>query len=102
MGIKHTPGPWVVGMSSDNGIHCIDAIDPKDGKRFEVCEVWGIDHDKTECEISKANARLISSAPDLLEALEDLMEAVKDHYAAGGYEWKQARAAIAKAKGEGQ
>lgn len=52
-----------------------------------------------ECE---ANAHLIAAAPELLEALEDLMEAVKDHYEAGGYEWKQARAAIAKAKGEEQ
>ena len=85
---KHTPGPWV---ASRGGFLCQIAINSESDT---LAVVYGENGE------NKANASLIAAAPDLLEAIEDLMEAVKDHYEAGGYEWKQARAAIAKAKGE--
>lgn len=65
---KFTPGPWRTGLSADNGIPSVKAIDPKDGMRFEVCEVWGEDRDTVETPVSRANARLIAAAPDLYEA----------------------------------
>lgn len=97
---KGTPAPWgfYKESSADNGIDCVGAVDPKDGLEFEVCEVWGIDHDKTICEVSRANARLIAAAPELLEALQQVV-AISDrkHEA-----WDKAHAAIAKATGEDQ
>lgn len=88
----HTPGPWTVGISADNGIHCVDCED------VEICEVWGAVRDKVETEESAANARLIAAAPELLEALETAAEALE---AAEFFEKAaMARAAIAKAKGE--
>lgn len=55
-----TKGPWVVGVSADNGIHCVDAETA--GGLIEICEVWGTDDDKEETSESKANARLIAEA----------------------------------------
>lgn len=56
---KHTPGPWKVGESADNGLPCVDGIDPKDGSIFEICEVWGEENDLEITEMSIANARRI-------------------------------------------
>lgn len=72
---KGVPGPWTIGVSTRHGIHCVDAVDPKDGLLFEVCEVWGIDHNAEETQRSMANAQLIAAAPDLLEALAGLYDA---------------------------
>lgn len=70
---KGVPGPWTIGVSTRHGVHCVDAVDPKDGLLFEVCEVWGIDHNAEETHRSKANARLIAAAPELLEACQALL-----------------------------
>lgn len=75
---------------------------------FEVCEVWGVNDDKIETEISLANARLIAAAPELLEALHDLLTRYVELVNCGDCgHWdpeqeddvKAARAAIAKARG---
>jgi hypothetical protein len=78
----HTPGPWKASgfsISAKGSGHIAKAL-----------EVY---MDRTTRE---ANARLIASAPDLLEALEAVI-AISDrkHDA-----WDAAKAAIAKAKGE--
>ena len=53
-----------------------------------------------EAEEARANARLIASAPELLEALSRLLSAVEaDDIGPGHIE--DARAAIARARGEG-
>lgn len=49
-------------------------------------------------EEARANARLIAAAPELLEALIELCAAPNKHRPERV--WDQARAAIAKAKGE--
>lgn len=49
---------------------------------------------------SEANARLIAAAPELLEALIDLLHQAKLSEDEGGWDFEQARAAIAKATGE--
>ena len=86
METKHTPGPWCyqLGAIVDNEGYLIADVrsrwdDGQDGEDYHF-----------------ANARLIASAPELLQALE--------YIATGGENWKDcarvARAAIAKAKGE--
>ena len=90
---QHTPGPWRVTY---------------DGTAYFVqehlkTEVLSVDEHGNPCEWSKEredNARLISAAPELLEALEEIVSA------ADGDGWNQldgnlrkARAAIAKATG---
>ena len=110
---KHTPGPWKLCFhlqSAENDASC------PCGYRGGI---WGNDGDHMVCEmgststpgeeglaparypraIELANARLISAAPDLLEALNLLVADVQDYPA-----WQRpclavdvARAAIAKA-----
>ncbi len=88
-----TPGPWAVERADD--AYCIAnvgnlVIMPCGGK---------VKHDNAE-----ADARLISAAPDLLEALEMIVAEADSYTARTGkpiYNWlDQARAAIAKARGE--
>ena len=106
MTAKHTPGPWHIGMKpgpmiyGEHGEQVADMV---------VSMINIVEH--------SANARLIAAAPDLLQALENLTDAVQsgtsyaDDTAAGkalsilsgrsGTTWlSDARAAIAKAKGE--
>lgn len=78
---KHTPGSWKV-TRNNTGVRSIDA---------PVCRVWMLRNGQ-----GIANARLISAAPDLLDALKMMLE--------GGLEGpppqaiEDARAAIAKAE----
>lgn len=77
-----TPGPWVVERADD--AYCIANV----GNLVIIPGGGKVKHDNAE-----ADARLIASAPDLLEALECLLE--MGHTKAGDL----ARAAIAKARG---
>ncbi len=87
--MKHTPGPWALheGKTAVNGA---------DGRLVASCGFLPY-RNKWD---SEANARLIASAPDLLEALEliifdiECLEPIKKHHLEEAYE------AIAKAKGE--
>ena len=95
---KHTPGPWAIKKSPK-----AEAV--TDGKDWP----WLVSYNDggyegylaiVQTENAKANARLISAAPELLEALENLertagLPAMQDDPARAA-----ARAAIAKAKGE--
>lgn len=85
--MSHTPGPWEVDkrMSGYN-------VKVKD-QDYYICETFG-EYD----DVDKADAHLIAAAPELLEALEELL----------GWEIlcpvefeEKARAAIAKARGQG-
>jgi hypothetical protein len=66
MGAKHTPGPWKTAATDDS---LIVAGRTKIASTYEVNDdVWG-----------EANARLIASAPDLLEvARRELIRAESD------------------------
>lgn len=93
---KHTPGPW---KWHDNGYPQGIRSDTGPGA-VEICRIGGVadaPEDAWECD---ANARLIAAAPDLLEALEALADKAEnvmgDHKAA----IIDARAAIAKARGQ--
>jgi hypothetical protein len=88
---KHTPGPWYIDpiKAHANGNRRIMA---------EQCTPVAVVPDHLVAE-----ARLIAAAPDLLDALEDLVSLCK-HGLDGEHdieaELADARAAIAKARGE--
>lgn len=95
----HTPGPWeVLGSEYDGTLYVMPAgvSAGRGGNRtVAVIPEWTENRD--------ANARLIDAAPELLEALKEVFvigeKLVDDVY---GYEFRQmAKAAIAKATGEG-
>jgi len=96
---RHTPGPWRVtggptprgnaaGVCSVDGLH--------------VTDVHGYG---TSIETDHANARLIAAAPDLLAALENVSAKLErlcgvSYPDAIALDLSQARAAIARAKGQ--
>lgn len=101
---QHTPGPWTVQNLEPSTIGH-DWVDGPNRRRIAVCsEIVGsgphgycqlVDTDEIA-----ANARLISAAPDLLDALKRMVDVP------GGEDGDfraiaAARAAIAKATGEG-
>jgi hypothetical protein len=85
---KHTPGPWEATEGSYGNYVAVRA-----GKKT-VCRIpWG-DGDG-------ANARLIASAPDLLDALSFLVQAAETEPGMAIYRAhiEKGKAAIAKAEG---
>ena len=100
---KHTPGPWKLIGQTDSGVSWVCPADSE-----ELCDGFA-----TVWSNGKANARLIASAPDLLEALQRAVAcgivpttSVLDGGAASYSEQVRTadaiRAAIAKATGEQQ
>ena len=96
---KHAPGPWRLSVTDDTLVRSVD-----NGLVAVAHGDYGCDW-----EVMEANARLISSAPDMLEALQELVaewdarHAAEDHrsgYTLDTAGIAMARAAIAKATGE--
>lgn len=91
---KHTPGPWVVGATS------FDIFE--DGTSEHIARCWKGERKQLD---HIANARLISAAPDLLEACGRALyhmtlrgwATTEGHELHGVYE--QVKAAIKKAEG---
>ena len=96
MEIKHTPGPWRISGYNENMGYPEPVIAGMVNGRTAYVAVC------IECQrMDDANAKLIAAAPELLEALELMI----DTHDEGGWPTASiaiARAAIAKAKGEGQ
>jgi hypothetical protein len=89
---KHTPGPWMLNLGNLCEI---------DTKSHAIAHIYGTasceTHVAREC---RANARLISAAPELLAALVELCA---DRYLSdpiNADRMANARAAIAKATGQ--
>jgi len=109
MGAKHTLGPWSIDRTSErHGQRPYGISAGKRGPTPKNIVNWGGIAAPASQE-SEANARLIASAPDLLEALTALYasyKALADSGDAGNWRLedtdsgKQALAAIAKATGE--
>lgn len=95
---KHTPGPWSADWwyheASGQGGWSFSA----GGRRLPLCDM---EMDPAKDDEPEANARLISAAPEILEALRLLMIEGPD---LDEMSWAdacdKARAAIAKATGE--
>lgn len=67
---KHTPGPWVFEPSTpEDGINCW-FVRGRGSDAREVVEVGAINGPQ---HLHEANARLIASAPDMLDALKDAL-----------------------------
>jgi len=96
----HTPGPWSVAYHDGNDQAVVS------GQHTEIATCWH--HCVVELETQmQANARLISAAPDMLEALEAAVADLEQTLRWRGEGWEcsedkllgKARAAIAKARG---
>lgn len=101
---KHTEGPWKV---SGNTELCITDVD--DFSRFiGSASIMGSNNNfKESYEEAKSNARLMSAAPEMLQALEIIYEHWNNednaYYGMDGELFpimKTVKQAIAKAKGE--
>lgn len=104
---KHTPGPWVV-LPEESGRGYIRVRGGRLGARYKIANVCAPIYDGSELaqredSESRANARLIAAAPDLLSALQVVVEQWTAQFERRGHlapPWcKQARTAIAKATG---
>lgn len=98
---KGTKGNWVWGENSASSVEGSTCIDLRGGEHditiayLQSFNDSGSDYSR---DATIANARLMSAAPDLLEALQDALHAYDKH---GEHsEWDFARAAISKALGE--
>lgn len=106
MNSKHTPGPWN-GRSYFNTLQDEIIADGRSICRVHVRKLKTIekvakDLSATEIDaIGEANLRLIAAAPELLEALRGLLHAFPGEYTNAPGHILNARAAIAKATGEG-
>ena len=85
---EHTPGPWIIMEGTDWVI-----VSPE----VSVAAVYT---PRGVREVRQANARLISAAPDLLEALNYALASHTEDVMMPDDWMDFARAAIAKAKGE--
>jgi len=97
---QHTPGPWFVVPYGDHSDYVVCSDTKGD---FRICFMATPGTQSTWHGIF-ANARLIATAPQLLEALENLTANLEHAFPAlANLEpLKSARAAIAKAKGSAQ
>ena len=84
MTTKHTPGPWHIA----NGVQIRS-------NRDQIAKIWMMRDGE-----GRANARLIASAPDLLEALIELADCGAEAWGEDRPCVKWARVVIAKATGE--
>ncbi len=121
---KHTPGPWIMSDVPGHGIEIKAKIPPprsehgeelltvyevpikpsfqvgEDGKLYALLtyEQWVQFPDQNWNDTQTANAHLIASAPELLKALEAAIAEDETHGKVASW-FRQAEAAIAKAKG---
>ncbi|MCM3565942.1 hypothetical protein [Hydrogenophaga intermedia] len=104
---KHTPGPWAVDI---DGIVVGPPVLPAVfGDPIPIGSAWvtGAYYAEDQTEESRANARLMAAAPELLDALREAMQAVEafhgpDHwdvYRDHSPEMKRWRDVITKATG---
>jgi len=89
--VAHTPGCWHIAFS-----------DMRYGRKVYAIES-AIDGRVAEVASTRANARLIAAAPDMLAALQSCLAALEYHDREAEYDWhsreiKLARAALAKAQ----
>jgi hypothetical protein len=106
--MKHTPAPWFAWRNSSYWEISAKNSNPEKFS-FDIGNVCASSPGDRDGGLQEANARLISAAPELLEALEEvtgILEMVLG--VAGGYPTEadgpaiKARNAIAKARGENE
>lgn len=119
MSNAHTPGPWTAKFTSGAGLSVHADVSKALGPRYSHdCPIYHTASDSVGLSIAyelwtqfpraeweamqQANARLISAAPELLEALRNLLDGME---ASGGWRgdeelFNAGMAAVAKATGE--
>ncbi|HEL2957133.1 TPA: hypothetical protein UL931_000330 [Stenotrophomonas maltophilia] len=110
MSSKHTPGPWKV-FPEEAHRDYVRVRGTALGRRFKIANVPTPIHEgvtERDVEETRANARLIAAAPELLAALikadqmfRDIGFVAEADRARPGSLGAEIRAAIAKATGEG-
>ena len=102
---QHTPGPWKATYGNDMSISIV-APGNAVYDELSICRVSAKDNSKER----EQNARLIASAPELLEALEDILLGAEayaktvtnpEYRAMWDGQLAKARSAIARAEGRG-
>jgi hypothetical protein len=97
---KHTPAPWHIEWAMAQGGEAHHVCDSRDMSELSIIATVHFHDD--EAGETKANANLISAAPELLELVEKLdtiLRGMGPLYASGSVA-KEVSAAIAKAKEE--
>ena len=102
---EHTPGPWVVGITDDNGSEVYTDYTVKGKDRESIATTYCVVAAEGHHE---ANAHLIAAAPDRLNACEIALRRLNEQNGQVSEEvWnanypadKALRDAIKKAKGE--
>jgi len=84
--MSYTPGPW----KHKPSIY---------GTKYRYVQI-GREKNYTTAELILADARLISAAPDLYEALQEIVDATDTGWEHLDATFTRARAALKKAKGE--
>ena len=95
----HTPGPWIIYQTNKD--QRITDVEFSVENGFSIATIYT--GDQVSIETHDSNVRLISAAPELLEALEECVEYLFNDlgkYPKESELGMKARAAIAKAKGE--
>jgi hypothetical protein len=105
----HTPGPWHVGNTNSGNVAIFAEVEHRQPGYSEAC-ICAVSPICDATHEDYANARLLSSAPDLLEALQELLNQfdseIHNEYDGTGMlndrlsEANHARRVVAKAKGE--
>lgn len=93
---EHTPGPWAYVPNLSGSANHQGYRIAQEGSAWAHASVQPGDEDGV---LGQANARLIATAPEMLEALEQMVDAF-GHYSIHPY--MKARGAIAKATGKEQ
>lgn len=100
----HTPGPWIAKKTCQSGK--VQILGISEGYTYTIMTISPSINKSAKGDEMQANARLITAAPELLEALEGLQAWMDDKFKEHISEYgdldlfKDARAAIAKARGE--
>lgn len=92
--MKSTVGPWKIESELDN-FYYFRVTDEK-GRKVASARAGG--NSDNDSERLCANARLIATAPELLESLENIYAIAVQHIASDNWELTEALASIAKAK----
>jgi hypothetical protein len=97
----HTPGPWLRTKSGNRLSSAFQIVAGADGNGDPNQLVATVHHaaitiDHEPCDETKANARLISALPDMLDALQSVCDAYGDR---DTLLMAQVKAALAKAQG---
>ena len=91
---SHTPGPWFIEDDRSDDEIAIVGHPTWSCRRFGVDGQWDVCKVEGDTDDTLANARLISAAPDLLDALRNFTDGRDISYVDA---LEAARAAIAKA-----